>query len=337
MPFNCNHILSLVVVGLCAAQEPPATRPDPTAVAPIVDKSFEPVQAILDEHCVSCHSGSRPPRGANFETLAGVLAERAGRPKLIVPGDPEASEIYRRVTGTAEPRMPLDGPPWLTDAQIEVIRVWIVGLARSPQTPPQAEPATQSSAPAKPAPATPSAPPTGAPAPKHPAANAVVTFVDVRPILAANCMRCHVNNGERGPAPEGLVLTNLESVMRSSERPVVIPGNAAASLMVRHIIGSEKPRMPFDGPPWLDAADSNLITRWINDGARDDDGKRSPVPVGREVRFEGTLTAQWAVDGIPFRVQGGARIRDVRVGGRVEVRATIQADGSLLATRVRGR
>lgn len=333
MPFNHKHALLPFVIGLCAAQEPPATQPDPTSVAPTVDKAFEPVQAILDEHCVSCHSGARPPRGANFETVAGVLAERAGRPRLIVPGDPEASEIYRRVTGAAEPRMPLDGPPWLTDAQIEVIRVWITGLTRSLQTPAQAEPATPSTAPTKPAPA----PATPAPARKQPATNATVTFADVRPILAANCMRCHVNNGERGPAPEGLVLTNLDSVMRSSERPVVIPGNAAASLMIRHIIGSEKPRMPFDGPPWLEAADVDLITRWIDSGARDDHGKPSAVPVGREVRFEGTLTAQWAVDGIPFRVQGGARVRDVRVGGRVEVRATIQADGSLLATRVRGR
>lgn len=297
----------------------------------MIDKSFAQVQAILDEHCIGCHSGEYAPRGADFESRESIFAERAGRPALVMPGDPDSSEIYRRIVGTSEPRMPIDGPPWLSDEQIEVIRAWIAGLPRDAATPPAPTPTTQDGAPAeqtKPAPAPPRPKPT---------ANAPVTFAAVRPILAANCMRCHVNNGERGPAPEGLVLTSLESILRSSERPVVIPGNASASLMIRHVVGTEKPRMPFDGPPWLKDDEVDLLRRWINEGARDEAGKTSPVPVGREVRLEGTLTAEWAVDGVAFRVSGGARVRDVRVGGRVEVRATVQADGSLLATRVRGR
>jgi mono/diheme cytochrome c family protein len=334
-------IIALVLAtNLGIAKQPPESSPQPPATggAQASAATFDAVFAILDEHCNGCHSGARPPRGANFETLEGVLAERPDRPPLVVPGDPEASELLRRVIGSSEPRMPLDGPPWLTDAQVETIRSWIASLSKTPASMPTApEITTQPSPASQPEPA--KSPATATPSPKREylPANVALTYADVRPILAANCMRCHVEGGERGPAPEGLVLTSLESVLRSSERPVVIPGNAAASLMIRHIVGAEKPRMPFDGPPWVPNDDVQTLVRWINDGARDEQGKASPVPVGREVRLEGTLTAQWVVDGVPFRVQSGARVRDVRVGRHVEVRATIQSDGSLLATRVRGR
>jgi hypothetical protein len=44
---------------------------------------------------------------------------------VIVPGAPDKSEIIRRVKGIAKPRMPRDGPPWLSEKQISVIENWI--------------------------------------------------------------------------------------------------------------------------------------------------------------------------------------------------------------------
>ena len=36
----------------------------------------------------------------------------------MVPGKPEASELVRRIRGQAHPRMPFDGPPYLSDDEI---------------------------------------------------------------------------------------------------------------------------------------------------------------------------------------------------------------------------
>jgi hypothetical protein len=58
--------------------------------------------------------------------------------------------------------------------------------------------------------------------------------------------------------------------------------------------------MNFDGPPSLYNEEVALISRWIREGARNEQGQRSPVPVSEEVRYEGRLTGRWAVDEIPF-------------------------------------
>ena len=60
------------------------------------------------------------------EALAGFAHERA----RVVPGNPVASELVRRIRGQARPRMPYDGPPYLTDAEIDLIVAWIEQGAR---------------------------------------------------------------------------------------------------------------------------------------------------------------------------------------------------------------
>ncbi len=223
--------------------------------------------------------------------------------------------------------MPITGPPWLSAREIEIIRAWIAGGAQGADRDPSGTAAGRSTRRGHGRRA----------APRPRATIAGVTFAQVRPILAVNCMRCHTTNGIRGPAPEGLRLTDLDAVLNSSERPVVIPGNPGASLLLRHVRGIERPRMPFDGPPWLSDEEVALITQWILEGARDDAGRPSPVPAGREIRLEGMLTAEWAVDGVEFELGGRREVRDARLGRRVEVRATVRPDGSLVATRIRGR
>ena len=48
----------------------------------------------------------------------------------VVPGRPQASELLRRIKGHARPRMPLDGPPYLSEADILLIESWIAQGAR---------------------------------------------------------------------------------------------------------------------------------------------------------------------------------------------------------------
>jgi len=160
----------------------------------------------------------------------------------------------------------------------------------------------------------------------------------VAPIFATRCAKCHTENGLMGPAPEGFRLTSYAETISADERLRVVPGQPGASELMRRIRGLSRPRMPFDGPPWLSDEDIELIERWIAQGARDAAGAPEPLPVGASVRFSGTLDGQWRVDGTKLRVGGDSRIeKRPRPGDYVEVRARLAADGGLEVIRLRRR
>jgi hypothetical protein len=43
----------------------------------------------------------------------------------VVPGNPDASELVRKIRGQSLPRMPFDGPPYLTAEEIALIEKWV--------------------------------------------------------------------------------------------------------------------------------------------------------------------------------------------------------------------
>jgi hypothetical protein len=49
----------------------------------------------------------------------------------VVPGNPQASDLVRRIRGQARARMPFDGPPYLTDDEMRLVEEWITQGARS--------------------------------------------------------------------------------------------------------------------------------------------------------------------------------------------------------------
>jgi hypothetical protein len=96
---------------------------------------------------------------------------------------------------------------------------------------------------------------------------------DVRPILERHCVPCH------GPKKQ-------ESMLRLDGRgrvlaggmsgDVVVPGQSGESLLVQHLTGAARPRMPHERPP-LDAALVDRIAAWIDAGAPGaDDGLTKP-------------------------------------------------------------
>ncbi len=101
---------------------PPPVTPAPTATpggSATVSYSRD-VQPIFDRNCVVCHGGSA---GLWLDSYERVMAGSERGP-VVVPGDPEASELYRRITGASQPSMPLGQPP-LPPQEIETIRRWI--------------------------------------------------------------------------------------------------------------------------------------------------------------------------------------------------------------------
>ena len=87
--------------------------------------------AIFEQSCLICHG----PDGAYKETLLieyNALIKENGP---VMPGNPEASRLYKRLLGEGGPLMPLGGPP-LPDSQIETVKNWILAGAPDWAAPP---------------------------------------------------------------------------------------------------------------------------------------------------------------------------------------------------------
>jgi hypothetical protein len=160
-----------------------------------------------------------------------------------------------------------------------VLFVLIAGLLSACGAPPTAAPAateapTDTAAPATEAPsetpvstdtASATEPPaaTEAPVTQPAVQGATVSFAnDVLPIIQSRCIGCH--GGDR--TEEGLDMNTHANLMAGSDNgPVIVPGDAANSLLVE-MVATQK--MPKRGPK-LTPPQVQLITDWVNQGALD--------------------------------------------------------------------
>jgi hypothetical protein len=107
---------------------------------------FAAVEPILAAHCgvPGCHDGvgSVLPgamdlrAGHAFRDLVPIKSMEMASHFRINPGDDETSYLYQKIIAGGDivgSRMPLGGPPFLTDEQIETIEDWIKAGAPPPQ------------------------------------------------------------------------------------------------------------------------------------------------------------------------------------------------------------
>lgn len=108
------------------------------------------VQPLFDTHCTRCHA----PGGFGFDQTGGEsqngldLTAGSSHGRLVdqrtfqlpdssplwrvLPGQPDSSYVIQKIisdTPKAGRRMPFDGPPFLSEAEIETIRRWIASGA----------------------------------------------------------------------------------------------------------------------------------------------------------------------------------------------------------------
>lgn len=159
-----------------SAQAEAALRPDAGAgytVAldtPPIDLDFEgeatrdpcvattrQATAILQQHCAGCHA---PPAGMggfrsilDFPTLVTLVSNTQRDPatnepvRLVIPGDPDSSRVYRRVAGGEMPPARDASLPQLpspTTSEVSILREWIASCL--PATEASAEPSRPPSA-----------------------------------------------------------------------------------------------------------------------------------------------------------------------------------------------
>ena len=94
--------------------------------------TYSDVAAILLGRCAMCHAPGGimgdPPENYRLDSYAETVS---GMDRVrVVPGNALASELYRRVADYAIPRMPFNGPPFLSDEEIKLVAQWINDGAR---------------------------------------------------------------------------------------------------------------------------------------------------------------------------------------------------------------
>ena len=96
--------------------------PAPTAPAELYARRIRP---LLAKNCCGCHGGSKTS-GLDLRTRDGML--RGGlRGPALVPGNPEASRLYRYVASLEKPSMPPGDP--LAAGEVTTLKAWIAAGA----------------------------------------------------------------------------------------------------------------------------------------------------------------------------------------------------------------
>jgi hypothetical protein len=131
---------------------PEGIEPAPTASgpgAPAADLYSDEVHPLLVERCGKCHGPSKQKARLALHTPEGIAGGSFNGP-VVVPGDPAASELHRRVSLPLddEDHMPPEDEPQMTAEEIALLERWIREGAQLPAA----------------TPAAPDAPPAGTPA-----------------------------------------------------------------------------------------------------------------------------------------------------------------------------
>ncbi len=83
------------------------------------------VKPIFNKNCITCHGGVRRKAGFSLLFRSEALANTESGKPAIIPGDPEHSEMIRRLTlKDPEERMPYKHAP-LTAGEIDILRTWV--------------------------------------------------------------------------------------------------------------------------------------------------------------------------------------------------------------------
>jgi methionine-rich copper-binding protein CopC len=110
-----------------------------TGGTPPLTADFTSIQAnVFTPICTKCHIGAGAPQGLqldaahSYSLLVGVPSAEQPNLLRVKAGDPDNSYIIRKLEGgpgIVGVQMPADGPPYLPQATINVIRSWITNGA----------------------------------------------------------------------------------------------------------------------------------------------------------------------------------------------------------------
>jgi Protein of unknown function (DUF1553)/Protein of unknown function (DUF1549)/Planctomycete cytochrome C len=94
------------------------------AVAQKAEPSDQAALPILKQKCFQCHGDALQMSGLDLRSRESMLKGGEKGPALV-PGNAEASRLYRRVAGLEQPVMPMAPLPSLTAQEVAVLKSWI--------------------------------------------------------------------------------------------------------------------------------------------------------------------------------------------------------------------
>ena len=115
----------LVLIGLVFSSMQTLSAADP------IDFQKD-IQPLLIARCYSCHDSAKQTAGYRLDLRSKAIKGGESGQVAILPGKPEESDLYTRITSTdPQEKMPPKGEP-LTAEQISRVRTWILEGAKWP-------------------------------------------------------------------------------------------------------------------------------------------------------------------------------------------------------------
>jgi len=117
----------------------------PISDTPAANNDFQEIQdTIFTPICSQCHIGGGAPQGLRLDAgnsyamLVNVSSVEVPGTLRVIPGNPDASYIVQKIEGIAAVgvRMPANGPPYLPQDRIDLVRRWIAAGAPMSSAPP---------------------------------------------------------------------------------------------------------------------------------------------------------------------------------------------------------
>lgn len=97
-----------------------------SAVVSQVDYDSE-IQPIFTANCIQCHGGTSGVTLSSYDNAMNSVGQQYGT-MVIIAGEPNQSPIIDKISNSNPAyglRMPRNGPPYLSDSEINLIRTWI--------------------------------------------------------------------------------------------------------------------------------------------------------------------------------------------------------------------
>lgn len=192
------------------------------------------IHSVLAAKCGKCHSTNARKGGLDLSSMASLL--RGGESGEAAIGETlDESVLWSMIEGGD---MPPEGQPQLTADEQNLIQSWIE-----------------------------------AGAPSRDGAIGRVTQHDVLPYLYTRCVVCH---GRRKQEAE-LDLRTVGSILKGGKSgPAIVPGKPEASLLLQRVHAKDMPpprELIRAGVRPLETSEINLLTKWIEQGAKEYDIK----------------------------------------------------------------
>ncbi len=204
-------------------------------------KYTDHVQALFDNNCVKCHGGQNAPKGLKLDSWENVM-KGSDLGRVVIPFDADSSSLFEMLTKLQPIVHPKDqGESALDINKTNFLARWINEGAKNDNGDVQ-----------------------------YANINNIQYTSHVQALLDESCIKCHSGLS----APRGLQMDSWANLIKGSDfGEAIIPGDSENSLMIEMLTKLQPNAHPSNhGESALDTVKTDFLARWIDEGAKNDNG-----------------------------------------------------------------